>query len=69
MTLSRSRTFFSQACAAVGVALLVAASLLHEEWYAPIGLFAGLGFLGVSHVLTPCMDQITRWWRHRVLKQ
>jgi hypothetical protein len=52
----------SQACAAIGVALLIAAGVLHEA----LSLFAGLFFVAISHVLTPCKDQITRWWRERI---
>jgi len=53
----------SGACAAAGVGLLVLATLLPEEWHPAVALFAGLALLAVSHVLTPCQDQITRWWR------
>jgi hypothetical protein len=59
----------SQACAAIGVLLLVAASLLQGEGYAALLLLTGLAFVALAHVLTPCRDQITRWWRERVLKQ
>ena len=55
-------------CAAAGVLLLVAASILHQEAYAFLPLFAGLTLIGVSHVLTPCQDQITRWWRSRITR-
>jgi len=50
-------------CAAAGVALLVLATLLPERWIPAIPLFLGLALLALSHVLTPCQDQITRWWR------
>ena len=50
-------------CAAAGVALLVLAALLPERWMPAIPLFLGLALLAVAHVLTPCQDQITRWWR------
>ena len=63
-----TRTGASHACAAGGVVLLVLATLLPYERYAAIGLFAGLALLVVSHILTPCQDQITRWWRARILK-
>jgi len=62
------RVRVSHGCAAAGVALLVAASILHDRWYAFIPLFVGLFFLAVSHVLTPCQDQITRWWRRVIRK-
>jgi hypothetical protein len=53
----------SGACAAAGVALLVLAALLPERWIPAVPLFLGLALLAVSHVLTPCQDQITKWWR------
>jgi hypothetical protein len=65
--LLRDRT--SQICAAIGVVLLVAASVLQDQTYAVFGFLVGLAFIAVAHVLTPCRDQITRWWRERVLKQ
>lgn len=49
--------------AAAGVALLALAALLPERWLPAIPLFLGLALLAVSHVLTPCQDQITKWWR------
>jgi hypothetical protein len=51
------------------VLLLVTAAVSPADGYPAVQLFAGLACLAVSHVLTPCQDQITRWWRHRVLKQ
>ena len=59
----------SQACAAIGVLLLVVGSVLHGETYAVFLFLVGLAFIAFAHVLTPCRDQITRWWRERVLKQ
>lgn len=53
----------SAICAAAGVALLALAALLPERWLPAIPLFLGLALLAVSHVLTPCQDQITKWWR------
>jgi hypothetical protein len=53
----------SALCAAAGVALLALAALLPERWIPAIPLFLGLALLAVSHVLTPCQDQITKWWR------
>ena len=58
-----NRASVSGACAAVGVLLLVAAGVSPAEWHPAVALFAGLALLVVSHVLTPCRDQITRWWR------
>jgi len=57
------KTRVSAACATAGVALLALAALLPERWIPAIPLFLGLALLAVSHVLTPCQDQITRWWR------
>lgn len=59
----------SGACAAAGVALLVLAALLPERWTPIIPLFLGLALLAVSHVLTPCRDQITRWWRRIITRR
>lgn len=55
-------------CAAAGVALLVLAALLPERWIPVIPLFLGLALLAVSHVLTPCQDQITKWWRRIITR-
>jgi len=46
------------------VLLLVLAGAL--EWYPGVLIFAGFASLAVSHVLTPCEDQITKWWRERL---
>ena len=59
----------SGACAAAGVALLALAALLPERWTPIIPLFVGLALLAVSHVLTPCRDQITRWWRRIITRR
>lgn len=61
-----TRVRVSNACAALGVLLLLLAGVLPESWFPVAALFAGLALLALSHVLTPCQDQITRWWR-RVL--
>lgn len=58
----------SSACAAGGVFMLVLASLLPSRWHPVAFLFAGLALIAVSHLLTPCQDQITRWWRARLSK-
>lgn len=55
-------------CAAAGVALLALAALLPERWTPVIPLFLGLALLAVSHVVTPCQDQITRWWRRIITR-
>ena len=59
-------TRISSAFATLGVLLLLTASLLPAAWYPAIPLFLGLACLAASHVLTPCQDQITRWWRRRI---
>ena len=59
------RAKVSAACAALGVMLLIAASLLADP---AVPALAGVALLAVSHVLTPCRDQITRWWRQRISK-
>ncbi len=61
-----SKNRASSICALVGVALLVFAAVLPSAWYPAVPLFAGLLLIAVSHVLTPCQDQITRWWRSRI---
>jgi len=58
----------SFACAAPGVAMVVLAAVLPAQWHPVPLLFAGLALIAVSHVLTPCRDQITRWWRGRISK-
>ncbi|MGQ0653473.1 MAG: hypothetical protein ACT4P4_14595 [Betaproteobacteria bacterium] len=63
-----ARTRISGACAAAGVLLLLVASALPDDWYPALPFFLGLALIAASHVLTPCQDQITRWWRHRILK-
>jgi len=61
-----SRIKISNGCAVVGVLLLVLASVLPAGSYPVLPLFLGLALIVVSHVLTPCQDQITRWWRRRI---
>jgi len=61
-----SRLEISNGCAVVGVLLLVLASVLPAGWYPVLPLFLGLALIVLSHVLTPCQDQITRWWRGRI---
>jgi hypothetical protein len=58
----------SFACAAPGVVMVILATLLPAHWHPVPLLFAGLALIAVSHVLTPCRDQITRWWRARISK-
>jgi len=64
-----TRENVSVACAAAGVVLLVLAGLLPAGWYSALPLLVGVALLALSHVLTPCQDQITRWWRHHILRQ
>ena len=63
------RVEISNACAVVGVLLLVLAALLPAEWHPVVALFLGLALISVSHVLTPCQDQITQWWRRRIARR
>ncbi len=53
----------SAACAALGVMLLVIAGVLADP---AVPALLGVALLAASHVLTPCRDQITRWWRQRI---
>ena len=62
------RIGISNACAVVGVLLLILASVSPAAWYPAVPLFIGLLLICISHVLTPCQDQITRWWRGRISK-
>lgn len=64
--LDASRISF--ACAAPGVVMVVLATVLPARWYSVPLLFAGLALIAISHILTPCRDQITRWWRARISK-
>jgi len=64
--MSPRRAAASGICAAAGVGLLVLAVGLPASWHPAIALFTGLALIAVSHVLTPCQDQITRWWRRRI---
>ena len=56
----------SFACAAPGVVMVVVATVLPQDWHPVPLLFTGLALIALSHVLTPCRDQITRWWRSRI---
>ena len=62
-----TRARMSNGCAIGGVCLLLLAGVAPGGWYPAIPLFLGLLLIGISHVLTPCRDQITKWWRHRLL--
>lgn len=62
-----TRTALSDACAAVGVVLIVYAGIAPEEWLPVPALFVGLALLCISHVLTPCIDRIAVW-RKQLLK-
>jgi hypothetical protein len=61
-----NRVRVSNACAALGVLLLVVAGALPEDWLPAIPLGLGVALLVVSHWLTPCQEQITQWWRQRI---
>jgi hypothetical protein len=64
---STNRVRLSIGCAMSGVFLLLLAGALPNDWYPAIPLFLGLLLVCISHVLTPCRDQITQWWRQRLL--
>jgi len=63
------REQLSAACAALGVLLLALAGVLPAHWYPAVPLLAGVALLAASHTLTPCRDQITKWWQRRILRQ
>jgi len=65
--LPASRARISGAFAALGVLLFVTGGASPDDWYPFAQFAAGVACMAISHVLTPCQDQITRWWRHRVL--
>ncbi len=67
MMISNMKTAVSNVFATCGVALLLFAGLAPAEWHPAIALFAGLAFLAVSHVLTPCLDRLAVW-RKQLLK-
>ena len=58
----------SFACAGPGVVMVVLATVLSTHSYSVPLLFGGLALIVLSHLLTPCRDQITRWWRARISK-
>jgi len=65
-TIASTRVEASNVFAGVGVLLLVSASVSPADWYPSVQLFIGLAFIAISHVLTPCQDQVTRWWNARL---
>jgi len=62
------RAQISSICAAIGVGLLVSATVSPADWHPVVQLFTGLALIAVSHVLTPCKDQLTKWWHARLDK-
>jgi hypothetical protein len=54
------RVTVSHGFAAMGVALLILSVLLPAAWHPVVLLFAGLGCLVVSHVLTPCEERMEK---------
>jgi hypothetical protein len=48
--------------------MVVLATVRSTHWYSVPLLFGGLALIVLSHLLTPCRDQITRWWRARISK-
>jgi hypothetical protein len=65
---SRTRVRISNGCAVVGVLLLMLTAVLPARWLPAIPLFLGLALIVVAHVLTPCQDQMTEWWKRRISK-
>jgi hypothetical protein len=63
---STNRVRLSIGCAIGGVFLSLLAGVMPGGWYPAIPLFLGLLLICISHVLTPCRDQITPWWRRRL---
>ena len=62
-----TKTALSNACACIGVLLIIYASVVPDSWQPVPALFVGLALLVVSHVLTPCLDRIAVW-RKQLLK-
>jgi hypothetical protein len=60
------RNRISGACACAGVLLLIVAWALPDDWNPVFPFLFGLALIAFSHVLTPCQDQITQWWRRRI---
>lgn len=59
------RVTLSQACAAVGVVLLILSVLIPADWYPVVLLFLGLALLAISHALTPCVERLEQLRRAR----
>lgn len=68
MAHSSRRIRVSNAFAGVGVLFLVLAGVSPGEGAPAILALGGLLLVAISHVLTPCEDQITKWWRERLKK-
>ena len=62
---SPRRKTLSHVCSTTGIVLLVAAVLVPSEWRPALLLFAGLGFLALAHVLTPCVERLEQLRRAR----
>ena len=60
------RAGISSGCAAIGVLMLVLAGAVPDDWHPVVPAILGIALLGISHSLTPCQDQITRWWRQKI---
>jgi hypothetical protein len=54
--------------ASFGVLLFVTAVALPAEWYPMVQFLVGIACLAVSHALTPCEDDLTRWWKAQLSK-
>ena len=59
----------STGLAGIGVLLLVTAGASPADWHPGAQLLTGLALIALSHVLTPCQDELTRWWKVRILKR
>lgn len=62
-----TRVRLSQACAALGVVLLVLSVLVPSHWHPVVLLFLGLALLAISHGLTPCVERIEQLQKARAL--
>jgi len=48
------------------VILWIIAALAPASWHPATLFIGGVALLAISEWLTPCQDQITRWWRDRI---
>jgi hypothetical protein len=64
-----SRNAISHGFAAIGVLLFVTAIASPADWYPVAQFFAAIACFVVSHVLTPCEDELTPWWKAQLSKR